>query len=399
MFIINLIENLDDTYGGPAKSVPYLCKYLNDIEVDTEILSVKCHKNEINSVVDEHKLKWESFKYNFIKKIRYSLSLKMYLDKNLQNNTNVILHTHNLWNYIPYIAYALGNRYKAPLILAIRGSLYEWSLSQSKLQKKIAWILFQKKVLQNAACLHVTEVNELKAVRELGITSPVSIVPNGINLNEFRQMKNKVDSKKSLTLSIDKKYILFMSRIHPKKGLEYLVNSWVILADKYKEWDLLIAGPEHDKKYIKDIKDIIKKYNLESRVTFTGMVTGRKRVDVFGASDLFILPSHTENFGIAIAEAMAAKIPVITTHGTPWQGLEEHNAGWWVELNQNNIDKALENALSLGKKELKQKGLNGFNLIQKYEWKYQAKKMKQVYEWVLNDGVRPEFVYEVEDKI
>jgi glycosyltransferase involved in cell wall biosynthesis len=395
MKIINLVENLDDTYGGPAKSIPYICKYLNDIDIETEIVSIKYHENEVNSIVDEYKLKWQSFKWSFVKKIRYSLYLKIYLNDTLKDNSQVILHTHNLWNYIPYISNIMSKRYNIPLVLAIRGSLYKWSLSQGKLQKRIAWRLFQKQALQNASCIHVTEIKELEAVRDLGITTLIAIVPNGINLDEFKNIKTKKDSKQSLGLDSEKNYILFMSRIHPIKGLEYLVNSWVKIAVKYQNWDLLIVGPQYDEKYIKYIKNTISKHSLTHRVTFTGMITGEKRVDAFSASDLFVLPSHTENFGIAIAEAMTAKLPVITTHGTPWQEIEKYNAGWWIELNQSNINTALNEALACSKEELKQKGLNGFELIQKYEWKYQAKKMKQVYEWILGREEKPEFVYEV----
>ena len=150
MKIINLVENLDDTYGGPAKSIPYICKYLNDIDIETEIVSIKYHENEVNSIVDEYKLKWQSFKWSFVKKIRYSLYLKIYLNDTLKDNSQVILHTHNLWNYIPYISNIMSKRYNIPLVLAIRGSLYKWSLSQGKLQKRIAWRLFQKQALQNA---------------------------------------------------------------------------------------------------------------------------------------------------------------------------------------------------------------------------------------------------------
>lgn len=397
MKIINLIENLDDTYGGPAKSVPYLCKALNELDVDTEILSIEYYESEVNSVVESYNLKWKSFKYNFIKKTRYSKSLKKYLDKEFQNNNDKIIHTHNLWNYIPYIAYKQSRKYNIPYIVAIRGALYKWSLEQSKLQKKIAWKLFQKKVLQNASCIHVTEIKEMEAVRALGIKTPIAIVPNGINLEEFGNMKNKTDAKQSLDLNIAKKYILFMSRIHPKKGLEYLVNAWVKIASQYTEWDLLIVGPQYDKKYMDKIVNIIDSHSLKDRVAFTGMLIGEDRMDAFAASDLFVLSSHTENFGIAIAEAMAAKLPVITTHGTPWEEIEEKDAGWWVKLTQENINKSLYDAISLNDIELKQKGLNGFELIQNYEWKYQAKKMKKLYEYVLYDIEKPDFVYEVEN--
>lgn len=395
--VYNIIENLDDTYGGPAKSVPYLCKNLNDLDVDTEMLSIEYHENEVNSVVSNYNLKWKSFKYNFIKKTRYAKSLKKYLDEEFQNTNDKIIHTHNLWNYIPYLAYKQSRKYHIPYIVAIRGSLYKWSLAQSKLQKKVAWILFQRKVLQNASCIHVTEVKEMEAVRKLGINTPIAIVPNGIDLQEFTNMKNKRDAKQILNLNIEKKYILFMSRVHPKKGLEYLVNAWVKTADRYTEWDLLIVGPQYDKKYMDKIVNIIDSHNLKGRVTFTGMLTGEYRIDAFSASDLFVLPSHTENFGIVIAEAMAAKLPVITTHGTPWKEIEEHNAGWWVELTQENIDKSLNDAISSNEIELKQKGLNGFELIKNYEWKYQAKKMKNLYEYILYGTEKPDFVYEVKN--
>jgi glycosyltransferase involved in cell wall biosynthesis len=160
----------------------------------------------------------------------------------------------------------------------------------------------------------------------------------------------------------------------------------------------LIVGPEYNKFYVQSIKISIKKAKLENRVIFKDMLKGQDRIDAFGASDLFVLPSHTENFGIAIAEAMAAKLPVITTYGTPWQEIEKYDAGWWVELNQENIDRTLEEALNCSDEELKQKGLNGYNLIQKYKWEYQAKKMKQVYEWILGYANKPEFVYECGDK-
>ena len=196
MKIYHLIENLDDTYGGPAKSVPYLAKSLEDIKIKNSLLSIKYHDNEINEVVNKNSLKWLSFSHNYLLKSRYSKSLKNYLINVINSEENIIFHTHNLWNYIPYMAYSLGEKYQVPYVLAIRGSLYPWSLAQSSLQKKIAWRLFQKKALNNASCIHVTDKAELEAVRSLGITSPIALVPNGINLDEFQNMNDKDIAKK-----------------------------------------------------------------------------------------------------------------------------------------------------------------------------------------------------------
>lgn len=394
MKIYNLVENLDDSYGGPAKSIPFMCKYLSTEGIEPELLSIKYHENESNSVINDYGLDWKTFKYKFVQKLRYSVDLKNYLVKKLNHSNSIILHVHNLWNYIPFIAYILSNKYKVPLVISVRGSLYKWSLSQSVLQKKVAWFLFQKKMLQNAKCIHVTEEKEMEAVRALSITSPIAIIPNGIELNEFENMNTKDEAKSNLNLNINKKYILFMSRIHPKKGLEYLIKAWISDIDNYVEWDLLIVGPEYDKKYITKIKKILKENSLENRVFFTGMLTGEKRIDAFGASDLFMLPSHTENFGVVIAEAMAAKLPVITTHGTPWKEIEEQNAGWWVALNQKSINNTLSEALSHSSYELEKKGINAYNLIHKYEWKYQSDKMKELYEYILSGGKKPNFLYE-----
>jgi glycosyltransferase involved in cell wall biosynthesis len=391
--IINLIENLDDTYGGPAKSVPYMCKYLNDIDIDTEVLSIRYHENEVNSLVNKYGLNWKSFKYNFIKKLRYSKELRKYLDTNLKDNKDLILHTHNLWNYIPIVAFKVSKKYNVPLVSSIRGSVI-----QDKIQKRIVWKIFQKQILDYSNVIHVTKKEDLLFLRKQNIKTPIVLISNGVEFDEFKNLKNKQKSKTNLNLDLNKKYILFISRLHPKKGLEYLVNAWIKLALKYKEWDLLIVGPEYNKFYVQSIKISIKKAKLENRVIFKGMLKGQDRIDAFGASDLFVLPSHTENFGIAIAEAMAAKLPVITTYGTPWQEIEKYDAGWWVELNQENIDRTLEEALNCSDEELKQKGLNGYNLIQKYKWEYQAKKMKQVYEWILGYANKPEFVYECGDK-
>lgn len=392
MNVFHLIENLDDSYGGPAKSVPYLAKNLLELNVQCSLLSIKYHENEKNEVIEENKLNWLSFSFNWAKKIRYSKELRCYMTDVLKVEKNVILHTHNLWNYIPYLTFSLSKKLNIPYIIAVRGSLYPWSISQSSFQKKIAWKIFQKKALNNAACVHVTEKNELKVVRDLGVTSPIALVPNGINLNEFKNMNSKTIAKKNLGLKIEKNYILFLSRIHSKKGLEYLVESWISLAKFYPNWDLLIAGPVCDVLYYKNIENRIINNNLNKRILFMGMMSGEKRIDCFSASSLFVLPSHTENFGISIAEAMAAKIPVITTQGTPWQEIVKYDAGWWVELNEKNIHDALVAALSSSDGELERKGLNGFNLIQKYEWKYQAQKMKEVYSWVLYGGQKPAFV-------
>jgi glycosyltransferase involved in cell wall biosynthesis len=390
MKVYNLIENLDNTYGGPAKSVPYMSKCLNDLGVESLLLSIKYSDCENNSVISKYALNWKRFNYNYFKIFRISNTLRKYLSKEFShNNDEVIIHSHNLWNYIPYLAHKTSVDFKVPLVVSLRGSV-----TLDKLQKRLAWFFFQKRILSKASLIHVTKPEDIYVLRDYDIKTPIALIPNGININEFNNYKSKNICKANLNLDTDKQYILFMSRIHPRKGLDYLVNAWIKIAKLKNNWDLLIVGPVYNKKYNENILKKIKINNLSHRVHVKGLLDGQERLDAFAASSLFVLPTHSENFGIAIAEAMASKLPVITTHGTPWQDLEIHNAGWWVKLEEKNIDNSLHEAVNLEEEKLKEKGLNGYELIKKYEWKYQADKMKNVYEYVLNKSEKPNYLYE-----
>lgn len=392
MKILHIIENIDNSYGGPAKSVPFLIKYQNKIEVKNKIISIALKDDETNDICKENNIEIISSKYNGPKFLKYSDNFCKTITDEIIDQT--ILHTHSLWNYPPYCAFKLSKKYKLPLIMSIRGNLYDWNLNKSKWKKDLALNLFQMKMLKEASCLHATEENEVKAIRNLGIKTPVALISNGIEVEEFENLSSKEEAMKNLTLDADKRYILFMSRIDSKKGLEYLVNSFIKLEKLFPEWELLIAGPIYDQKYFNKINTNISNANINVKVHYFGMVNGKKRLDLFAASELFILPAHTENFGMVIGEAMAATLPVITTTGTPWKVLNDKNAGWWVDLNSKNICIALEKAMKKNSQELKEMGKRGYEIIKKdFTWGEVANKMKQVYSWVLSKSEKPDFVF------
>jgi len=374
--IYHLVENLDNSYGGPSTSVQ---------------LKVK-KKKDINEVIQKYNLTWTSFPNFFLKKTKYSKKLKHFLLNAIKKRGKIIFHSHNLWNYIPYIAHRLSSQHKIPSVISLRGSI-----ELNSFKKKIAWRLYQKKIFQDSNIVHVTNEKDIDKLRNFGITTPLALVPNGVDLNEFSFKKKKNTSKKNLGIPIDKKYILFLSRIHPEKGLKYLVSAWHKLHEQFPNWNLLIVGPKFDNDYFEEICDYIKKYNLSSSIHLMGMLSGKKKLDCYNASSLFVLPSYGENFGNVIAEAMASKLPIITTKKTPWEKIEKYNAGWWVELNLKNISSALIKALSCNELELKKKGENGFKLIKQYDLKDQSAKMKKVYQWVFGLERKPKFIFEIDD--
>lgn len=390
---LHIIENIDNNYGGPAKSVPFLIKYLKKIEVENKIISIELKEDETNDICKENNIEIISSKYNGPKFLKYSNNFCKTITNEISNET--ILHTQSLWNYPPYCAFKLSQKHKLPLIMSIRGNLYDWNLNKSKWKKDLALNLFQMRMFKEATCLHATEENEVKAIRNLGIKTPVALISNGIEIDEFENLLSKKEAIINLELDVNKRYILFMSRIDSKKGLEYLVDNFIKLENSFPGWELLIAGPVYDQKYFDKINVAIDNANIKKKVHYFGMVSGQKRLDLFAASELFILPAHTENFGMVIGEAMAAKLPVITTTGTPWKVLNDKKAGWWVKLNNENIFKALEKAMDSSSQELIEMGEQGYEIIKKdFTWEEVASKIKQVYSWLLNKTEKPDFVYE-----
>ncbi len=374
MQIIHIVENLDSRYGGPAKSVPLLVKYLDILGIKNKIFTIKWWEDESNPILDEYDYDIQKFDLKGLKKINYAVGFEETLKKEITKDT--IIHIHGLWTYPMYCAYKIAKKYNIPYIVATRGMLCEWCLEQNKFIKKLAFTFFIKDMLENATQLHLTAKQEDSELNAIGIKNQNRIIiPNGIEIdNKFDNIDEKL--LKIINYEKNKFYIMFLGRISKKKGLHYLINSYKNIKEKYKKVEILVVGGIEDKEYFNSLENI-------DGVKFLGQLDGITKHTIFSISDLFVLPTHNENFGIVIAEAMSYKLPVITTTGTPWKEIKEKNAGWWVELSQENLDKALEEALNCSDECLAKKGNNGYNIIQNYTWDKQALKMKEIYNKIL----------------
>lgn len=389
MKVLHVIEAIDDAYGGPAKSVPYLVAGLENEGVEGKIVSVSSGALVKNSVCDKFSLDVTVCPALFSKSLRFSPGLARLLETSAADCD--AFHLHNLWTFPAYSSFLSSRKNGIPLVCSVRGNLYPWNLEQSRLKKKIAWALFQGEMLRSASCIHATEVGELSAIRNLGIKSPVAVIPNGVDFAEFDRMPSRADACAALSISSDFRYVLFFSRVHPKKGLEYLLEAFKRLSRSYPGWRLIVAGPVYDQIYLDDLR---RKYSfLEPVVSYVGMLTGFERVAAFAASNVFVLPAHTENFGIAIGEAMAAGVPVITTTGTPWSALPKIGAGWWVDLSYETITKSLEEAMTLSDDARGAMGAIASQFIRShYDWKFVSSQMAQLYSWLKHDAPKPDFV-------
>ncbi|NCY22861.1 glycosyltransferase, partial [bacterium] len=220
-----------------------------------------------------------------------------------------VVHNHGLWLAANYYARRAAVKAGKPLVISPRGMLEDWSLGRSKMRKRVAWMLF----------FHATADSEAEAIKtalrikmKIKIKEPrIVVAPNGVDIPE--RIPNREALEARFAKLRGRRWILFMSRVHPKKGLLELAKAWMQIRESNPGWELVIAGPEQDKGYAEKLK---KESGRE--VIWTGELRGEEKWAALGHAEFLVLPSHSENFGIVVAESLAAGRPVVTTTGTPW---------------------------------------------------------------------------------
>jgi len=283
-----------------------------------------------------------------------------------------LVHVNCCW--IPQISFlqkwAQNKGFK--VVLSTHGMMAPYILKRNYWTRKLpALLLYQKTAIRKANWLHVTSENEYNDLIKLAINDKISIVPNAIDIKTLKQKTEWNQIRK----------ILFLSRLHEQKGIDYLIDAIVKL--NLNNIEVIIAG-EGDEKYKEQIIKKINNFEIKDVFKFVGGVYGQEKSDLFCLADIFVLPSHVESFGIVVAEALYTGLPVITTKGTPWQQLNSENCGWWIELTVNNLAQTLEEAISLDSESLKTMGINGRQLVEKkYEISIVSNDMIKLYEQIL----------------
>lgn len=303
-----------------------------------------------------------------------------------------IIHTHTIWNHQFLVGGQIAKKCAKKLVCSIHGTLQSHCMSKSALRKRVLVHLYAYNILNSAACLHTTGLNEYNTLKSLRLRVPVCIVPIGLNAGEYGADDSLEDNAEVRRLVKDRKVILFLSRVSPIKGLVNLAEAWGRICMNFPEWSLVIAGPD-DNGHLGEVQKTMHEFGAANQTTFVGPVYGDLKRRLYAACDLFVLPTHSENFGIVIAEALASGKPVVTTRTTPWKELETYNCGWWIDTGVESLEKALREALSLSDSQRQQMGKCGRKLIEdNYSWPRIAREMVGVYEWLLGSGEKPDCV-------
>jgi glycosyltransferase involved in cell wall biosynthesis len=290
-----------------------------------------------------------------------------------------LLHDHGIWLPANHLVCRAAKNFNIPLVLHPRGMLEEWALRHNSHKKMIAMALYQRNDLKSVDLFVATSEMEAQSIRRIGLRQPVAIIPNGVELP-------KIDSKKTFAKKEDGLRILFLSRVHKKKGLLNLIRALSSVA--LNNATVTIAGPDEGG-HLSEVMELASRLRVKKSINYVGHKDGDEKKELFQNSDVCILPSFSENFGIVVAEALAFGMPVITTTGTPWSVLAQEGCGWWVEPSVEGIKSALEDALSKDRAELRRMGEKGREVIKRYNYDEIAIDMCATYRWLLKQGQKP----------
>lgn len=360
MKVIHVVGSLDISAGGPSRSVPQTCEYLSKIGVDIEIYT-RPSENPVQIIeTPTYKVSFKNFRQLFLDGFK------------LSKNEVDLIHLQHVWDPYVHLMAWFARLKGIPYVVTPRGMLEPWIMEQRPLKKKMGRALYLNKDLKKAETIHVTCDLEKRNITNLGFKAEKVNIPNGVEFSTVPKPKRDYGTKK----------IVFLSRIHEKKGIEILIDAWKQVVVDNKDWVLEIAG-EGEKTYVNKIKNKINNQKILN-VSLVGGKYGDAKWDFIKEGDVFILPTFSENFGIVVAEALAVGVPVITTTGTPWEELNTRDCGWWIDLSVDNLKNTLLIAINTSENELEMMGVRGRKLIEEnYDVVQVANKLKRVYENII----------------
>jgi glycosyltransferase involved in cell wall biosynthesis len=373
MKVLHVIPAIASCYGGPSKVVLDTCRALRSEGIDAEIATTNADgegnitiPGEAPAIVDGVPVFYFERQYGW--RYKFSWDLTKWLKANV--TTYDLLHLHAVFSYSTSAAAFYARKYAVPYILLPHGMLAPWPVRKNWLLKKIYLKAIEQRNLERAAAVHFTAEEELQMSVVRGTSNFVlpCIVDFNMNQSGVRSVANS-----------SRLQILFLSRIDPKKGIDILIDALRILAHEGREFDLVLAG-SGDQKYEERVKTMIESAGLSPKTTIAGFVEGAEKANLLEHSDIFVLPSHHENFGIAVVEAMAAGIPVVISDRVNIHNeIREAKAGVVIPATVDDLTSALRRLMDSPALR-KQIGGNGRQLVEeRYSSIETVKELKQVY--------------------
>jgi glycosyltransferase involved in cell wall biosynthesis len=383
MRILHVIAGLSPEGGGPHKATPELCRALARLGHEVSLYTTNMSRQGVLNVPIDHPVVADgvTIRYFPIGRFRrwgFSWPLGLALRADIASFD--VVHIHSLYLFHTFIAAWYCRKNQVPYLIRPHGTLDPFLRQKSRFKKAIYNLLIEKSNLDHAAAIHYTTQEEMDlAHNALGIRAPGIVVPEGVELGEYADLPPRGTFRVHFPTIGNDFLILFLGRINFKKGLDLLARAYGQIARQYSKVHLAIVGPDNEG-YMRQVQAWLAKECVLDRVTFTGMLLSRDKLAAFADADVFVLPSYTENFGLAVVEAMACGVPVVISNRVNiWREVAQAEAGLIVNCDSGELAEALLKAMN--DPELKKMGEKGKRLVQdRYTWDRVAIQMLQVYQ-------------------
>ena len=383
MHVCLTIPGLSKINGGTATVVQHLSEHLAQSNATVTVFTQEAAPGQSEVLPRNERVKLIRVPAN--RGWKFGGEFKEGLESAVSSGKIDLVHDFGLWLPANHAVVSACENLEVPLVCSPSGMLAPWALRHKAWKKRLAWWLYQRRDLSRVAILVATAAQEVQDVRGRVPGKSIALIPNGVELPP-ENGKPEIGNRKSENV----RTLLFLGRIHPVKGLKNLVAAWNLV--RPEGWNCIVAGPDQAG-HQKELETLLRSYNLEKQFHFPGLVDDGQKMDLLKRSDVFVLPSFTENFGMVVAEALSAGVPVIATKGAPWAELGTHRCGWWIDIGVEPLAAALHEATSLTDPERQAMGQRGRRLVlEKYSWPQVASEMLGVYEWVAGKGPRPSCV-------
>ncbi|GIW88838.1 MAG: hypothetical protein KatS3mg108_3162 [Isosphaeraceae bacterium] len=304
-----------------------------------------------------------------------------------------LVHIHGLWQAHSRRGAPTAHRQGIPYLIAAHGMADPWALRHKAWKKAVYSWLVEGRNLRGASCLHALAEPEVGHLRTLAPQTPIALVPNGVDLRPFDHLPDRLRLEQRHPELAGRLVVLFLGRLHRKKGLDLLGEAFAALAPRFPELHLLVAGRDEGARI--DLASRAEAAGLADRITWLDHVSGESAREAWGAADAFILPSYSEGFSMAVLEALAARKPTVITTACHFGELARHGGGLVVEPDPESVTAGLRQLLEMTPAERAAMAARGRRLIeQHYTWDHQAARLQEVYRWLIGGGPAPECVVE-----
>jgi glycosyltransferase involved in cell wall biosynthesis len=382
MKILQIVPSISLVYGGPSQMVLGLSAALARLGEEVTIITTDSNGDSgqppldvpLGIAIEQNGYQIRHFRCSPFRRYKFSLDLFSWLHSQAHNYD--IAHIHCLFSPVSSISASIARFHHLPYLLRPLGTLDPADLRKKRQLKKLYTAFLEKPNIAGSAGIHFTSDQECRISDRFGVKTTDIVIPLGVELP-----REAINPRQSLDIPDDKPVILYMSRLDPKKGLDILLPSLQTLLDKGIDFHFVLAGgnpqdPDYEKRIQTEFAT-----SLDKHCTIAGFVTGGLKRGLLEMADIFVLPSYYENFGIAVAEAMAVGTPVVISDGVDLHpAVQQTESGWITSPTREGLTLALETALQdAGERQCR--GDNARQLAQdRYSWDSIARKMLAVYE-------------------